>query len=616
MNKLISTAAAFAAAAAMTCSAADAVFTYGYGTDNWNGTDRRENYDVAVRLDSRALQGLRITRISVPLPAVNVDAASVWLTSELKLENVSGKRVNVADIATVSATIGADGTLDVALPEPYTVSASETLYVGYTFETTALSEETLRPVATVAGTTDGGLYIHSSRTWRDWTDASAELNATSRLAVTVAGDIPAVAASVVDLAPVKTATGRDFTLDVRLASSGLEPFSNVTLEYIAGDYKATRTVEVDNRLSASYLRSIPVSLPVGAITKLGEYKTSVTVTAVDGKPNAAVCPSAESAVKVLSMLPVKRPLMEEYSGTWCQFCVRGIAAFERMRSLYPDRFTAVVYHNGDPMATLAVDDYPDHPEGLPGAYIDRVEECDPYYGADLESYFGIQPLWEKYAAGYSPVDMNARATIDYSTMTAKVDVDYMFVENVATSRQMICIITADNLTGTVGRWTQKNAYSGHNPAAYIPEMKQFCEAPDSIRLPFNDVAIAFDNLYGNNDAGLTTTPDRRVTKSFTFDLSNITDVNRGVRIPLEGATIKAVAAIVNKSTGTVDNSVTARAISTSVGDAGISQATVVSTSHYTLQGVAADISRAAAGVYIEVARMSDGTTRTRKIVKR
>ena len=45
----------------------------------------------------------------------------------------------------------------------------------------------------------------------------------------------------------------------------------------------------------------------------------------------------------------RKIVMEEATGTWCGWCVRGIETIERMSQEYPDNFIGIGLHSGDAM---------------------------------------------------------------------------------------------------------------------------------------------------------------------------------------------------------------------------------------------------------------------------
>jgi len=51
----------------------------------------------------------------------------------------------------------------------------------------------------------------------------------------------------------------------------------------------------------------------------------------------------------------KRVLIEEATGTWCGYCVRGIVKMEELENLYPETTALIAVHNGDPMTDATYD---------------------------------------------------------------------------------------------------------------------------------------------------------------------------------------------------------------------------------------------------------------------
>ena len=62
-----------------------------------------------------------------------------------------------------------------------------------------------------------------------------------------------------------------------------------------------------------------------------------------------------------------RPLIEEYTGTWCGWCPRGFTGMEMLRETFGEDFIGVAIHNQDPMAVLTTSQYPSNIQGFPSA---------------------------------------------------------------------------------------------------------------------------------------------------------------------------------------------------------------------------------------------------------
>ena len=147
---------------------ADITFCYGDPAEEYQvyGYNKKESYDVAIRIADASYAGARVKGFSVPMPAptASIGALSGWMSSELKLDN----KVNAPDIAVKEATLQ-DGMLSVTFDEPYEIPA-EGVYVGYSFNILELTDYTGYPVAvySVAAPSPDGLYMHTSRSRLKW----------------------------------------------------------------------------------------------------------------------------------------------------------------------------------------------------------------------------------------------------------------------------------------------------------------------------------------------------------------------------------------------------------------------------------------------------------------
>lgn len=87
---------------------------------------------------------------------------------------------------------------------------------------------------------------------------------------------------------------------------------------------------------------------------------------------------------------VNYAVCEELTGTWCAWCVKGIAMFEKLESLYPDSFIGIAIHDNDIMSQ-GVSDYGNmissygKSSGLPFAFMMR----NSGYTSDFNKYENV-----------------------------------------------------------------------------------------------------------------------------------------------------------------------------------------------------------------------------------
>ena len=196
--------------------------------------------------------------------------------------------------------------------------------------------------------------------------------------------------------------GGEITITTKPAS-GRDPRQTIT---DLGDSQQPHTTPATEPLPDPAPVVVAPAAPV--ITFSGEETTTmtVTVTAVNGSENQDVVPTHEGMVNIMDFVPVHRALVEEYTGTWCGWCTRGLVAMKLLAETYGDDFIGVAYHNGDPMEITT--DYPSPVQGFPSAFVDRYYDVDPYYGYESVG-FGMKDLVDYVMSQLAVVDLNVKA---------------------------------------------------------------------------------------------------------------------------------------------------------------------------------------------------------------
>ncbi len=268
----------------------------------------------------------------------------------------------------------------------------------------------------------------------------------------------------------------------------------------------------------------------------------------------------------LNDVPKHRALLEEYTGTWCGWCVRGFAALEKLAELYPDEYVLVSYHNSDPMEILISDSYsginefPSYVAGFPDAYVDRVIEVDPYYGYDAD--YGIEPMTitrplndRCKVFGHANIELNAILSEDASTVDVSTAVTFPYDATEA-NYGLEYVLVADGLTGEDSNWAQSNYYSGDAEAAEDENLAPFVAQGSYVAgLVFNDVAAQVSATNGISIEGsipATIVADQIINHEYTFTLADAVNTS-GDPVIQDVNKLKVVAILVNNETGEVLN---------------------------------------------------------------
>ena len=612
---------ALAAATAASALATDLEFSYNYSNvaPGYYGTKKKENYDVAICIENPALIGTKITGVKVQLPgdASLYAAPSAFLTSELVVERVDGVRVNVPDIASVAGSI-ADGYLTATFDEPYTLTA-DPVYVGYSFEVSELQEASKLPVAIVPGTDPKGFFFHSSRTQLKWADYSEKDNGMqSAMIVLLDGSFPTSSAGV--SLPQRTVFLADkpgeYSFDV--VNAGSDPISSVAYSWSVADLSGEGEYTFETPIPASLGSKGAVTFELPAISGIGYYDISVKIDKVNGTANINGGAEASSALAISSIIPVNRPLVEEYTGLWCGWCPRGYAALEYMKEEEPEDFVAVAWHNSDAMAVTY--SFPNSPRGLPAAYINRDLSIDPGE---------IPASWETSRQNMADIalDCTARYTDDTkSTLEATVNV--ISLSNVEDAGYTVgYILVADGLKDPT--YMQTNYYAGNaaqSATLPAPWDDVFLNGGSPIfGLVYNDVAINNEFAGGmRNSLPSDIKAFETMTTSAEFNTADFrsvylrpTDDEPDLNvIPVDKDKVRVIAYVIDGQ-GKVINSVSSEYLGgpgVGVSTVAADNAAVVETRYYDLQGRL--VATPAAGLFIKTERLADGSLRTTKTILR
>lgn len=218
--------------------------------------------------------------------------------------------------------------------------------------------------------------------------------------------------------------------------------------------------------------------------------------------------------------PVHRPLIEEYTGTWCGWCIRGLVGMELMRETFGDDFVGVAYHNGDAMQITT--SYPNNVTGFPSAFLERNYSIDPLYGfgnvsggiindmrqmAAIEAIAGIDVTAKWTSADKTAIDVNVTSyfTSDYNNANFAIEV----------------MLIADDLYGTGSGWNQSNYYSGYSEYAKDDYLGPWVRKPATVTgIHFNDVLVGFSGAIANSLPSSIVAYDDYST-SYTFELNRL-----------------------------------------------------------------------------------------------
>lgn len=550
------------AATPLSVSAADSEVVYtndtGKGKAAWFGTSKKENYNVAMQLTGGSLVGMTVKTIRIPVESVtSITNLRVWLSINLSTKTENGKKVNDPDILTQTANVS-EGWVEVTLESPYTIT-DEGVYVGYSFDINALDSLNSTPVAYTSEKHDGSFYVFTSRTYKSWINRSA--NGSLRLQV-VLGNAKENAASASFNSRLDTEINAETPATFTLSNHGNKGIESFDYEYTVNGVTNSAHVDLgENKVDNFFNSFTTYSVTLPAIADKGIYPLDLTVTKVNGVSNEDPNPTSSTTLNVYKVTPKHRPLMEEYTGTWCGYCPRGYIGLLLMNKLYPDDFIGVSYHNGDPMTFMASGNYPNSINGYPAAFLDRAYEVDAYMGFNTTNAFGLSEAWETVGNIFTPVVVNASAHMSSDNSQIEATANVVSIADVEDCNYTVeLIVTADDLhwqgsSSDSTSWLQSNYYAtGYTNTFVEEEWKMFTEGSSYVKdLHFDDVAVATSRLTtGTTDLPTTLVEDAVNTATATFKLDEIINTS-GKQIVQDVNKLHIIAVVADKTTGMVIN---------------------------------------------------------------
>ncbi len=179
-----------------------------------------------------------------------------------------------------------------------------------------------------------------------------------------------------------------------------------------------------------------ISIAIGNANGMGDDQDTSNDTGAD-LPITTIIPNIDRGV-----------LVEEGTGTWCQWCTRGKVFIDGLTRRYPNKFVGIAVHNSDPMAD---DEYDSEiitlVGGYPNSVLERGDAIDP---ADLETPF-VNAVQQA-----PPARLMVGAKVDGQSLTASISGE--FLEDIPSGYKFAAILVENGVTGTGSGYIQANGY--------------------------------------------------------------------------------------------------------------------------------------------------------------
>ncbi|MFM7775227.1 MAG: Omp28-related outer membrane protein, partial [Candidatus Kapaibacterium sp.] len=166
-------------------------------------------------------------------------------------------------------------------------------------------------------------------------------------------------------------------------------------------------------------------------------------------------------LSALAQQPVKRVLVEEFTGAWCPWCIDGPVRLDAIHDKVGDLMIPVAIHDNDSMTTTEYNQsWKPMAPFFPAGMVNRV-----FYSDETSKKVGIdRGNWEKRTmeelAKPAVCDVTiSKPKFSAATRELSVTVDASFVTDVTGDVRLNAYIVEDKVVGKGTGWDQANAYN-------------------------------------------------------------------------------------------------------------------------------------------------------------
>lgn len=490
------------------------------------GVKDKETYDCAIFVPAThdIAKGKTINSIRFKLTSTNISNLKVWISEGSLPDNVSNATI-IENVASPTKGIN-----EVKLSTPYTIG-SKGVYVGYSFTITTMSEQAdSYPIYVVEQYAENSFWLRTTSKIDKWEDESSRYGSLL-MQLLLEGDFydNAISINSTDLGDYTAVLGKSATVYLPVTNLGTNPITSI--EYvISTDGKPGDSKNLG--LSSSPIvfgEKRTLALDVESDQNAGCTTKTITINKVNGKEIENGSVQAQFSYVTVSKIVDRAIAVEEFTGTQCGYCPRGIAGLEKLNKKYGNKVVVTAVHgyaNGTSEDAMYLTNwwqrYADIFSGsAPACQLNRAYgQIDPYYGLnndicdDVDRELAIPARVGITLKG----EWNADKTQVIATSNLEAVVDGL-------SYTIEYALIADSLTGTSAAWNQSNYY--YTSTTTDQNLAPYCRGGkygQSVlkNWVFNDAVIATCYINGKNQ---TTAPGKldmgkTVTNSYTLTMPN------------------------------------------------------------------------------------------------
>lgn len=536
-------------------------------------------------------KGFTVSAVKYGL-AAQADDVEVFVTKDL----------NADPIVTKKASVAYKGWNEVALTTPYEIDG-DGFYIGYSYTGSAVS------LGMTTTFSENGCWADLGDGWQNYATQKGESAKALAIQARITGDnLPLDLMLYTDTHEYAVVKGEPCKLEFSVKNLCSVAVRNLQVGYsIDGgeetvcDFKTTMGSNIDKSFAIEH----------EGFSTTGKHSLKMRVVSINGKDDA-YAPNSELVLglNVKNSVPVQRLVVEEGTGTWCQYCPKGIVGFRKASEAYPNHFIGIAIHRSDNLVTNTYEDLVF--ESLPNCYFNRNTKSaiEPSFES-IET--AVKKLMEKTPV--MGVDANVKYT-DSGKKKISVEALTTFLgAHKGMNYRLSFVLLESGITG----YTQVNAFAGGK----LGEMGGFEKLPNPATIDMDHVA-RMNYSYNGIEGSIPADVEADETTRYTTTL----DVPSTIQNP---DNCDLVVLVIDAATGRIENGVKVALGEHTTGIRDAEKVVVPDFSFsgdrlnvdgfagsvrlYTADGVEVSNSNLAPGMYIVKATAGNQTV-TKKLIKR
>lgn len=331
---------------------------YGDGESIWKGVGGSANTSTqtaAIKVPADVMTSYAGSRIKAIRFAVTSNSGTVTDVSYFLAADVQ----NVADEERTQVGTLENGWHTYELATPYQITAGTDLYIGYT-------ATGARPIAIVDEPgREGSCWMTSGKKYYDY-GVMEGYNYTLGIQALIEADNFEASLSFSKAGDVKVEPTGGY-IPITVCSMSPIEVTSYSIAYSVDDVSLGEITTQCSLPEIGDLHTVKLPLPD---LELGDHSYKAEIIRINDKEVTSGI-KAEGKVEVMKYVMYRTHVIEECTGTWCGFCVRGIVGMREMRKNHPDRFIGIAVHGKDEYQTSSYDKLLNRISGYPSAFFNR-----------------------------------------------------------------------------------------------------------------------------------------------------------------------------------------------------------------------------------------------------